>query len=51
MSEEEKQAKKEYQRKYYQKLKAYEGELLLEKAKTGSLLQKISAKIEIEKFL
>ena len=33
MTDEEKQAKKEYQKNYYQKLKAYKDELLLGKAK------------------
>ena len=35
MTDEEKQAKKYYQKKYYKKLKAYKDEQLLEKAKRG----------------
>ena len=33
MADEEKEAKKEYQKNYYKKLKAYKDERLLEKAK------------------
>ena len=33
VADEEKQAKKEYQKNYYKKLKAYKGEIFLEKAK------------------
>ena len=33
MTDKEKQAKKEYQKNYYNKLKAYKDELLLEKVK------------------
>ena len=33
MTDEKKKAKKEYQKKYYEILKAYKDELLLEKAK------------------
>ena len=35
MTDEEKQAKKEYQRNYYKKLESYQNEQLLEKAKRG----------------
>ena len=35
MTDEEKQAKKEYQINYYKKLKAYKDELFLEKEKRG----------------
>ena len=35
MTDKEKQAKKEYQKNYYKKLKTYKDELLLEKAKRG----------------
>ena len=35
MTDEEKQAKKEFKKNYYKKLKAYKDELLLEKAKRG----------------
>ena len=33
MADEEKEAKQEYQKNYYKKLKAYKDEILLEKAK------------------
>ena len=35
MTDEEKQVKKEYQKNYYKKLKAYKYELLLGKVKRG----------------
>ena len=35
MTDEGRQAKKEYQKSYYKKLKAYKDELLLEKPKIG----------------
>ena len=35
MTGKEKQAKKEYQKNYFKKLKAYKDELLLKKAKRG----------------
>ena len=35
MTDEDRQAKKEYQKSYYKKLKAYKDELLLDKPKIG----------------
>ena len=35
MTDEDRQAKKEYQKSYYKKLKAYKVELLLDKPKIG----------------
>ena len=36
MTDEEKQAKKEYQKNYYEKLKAYKEKLMLKKVRRGT---------------
>ena len=56
MTEEEKQSKKDHQKNYCKKLKAYKDELLLEKARGGNYYKKGNkcknmSKIKIEKTL